>query len=39
MNWKLTEAEQRLTELIDAAIKEPQLIYSQDDLIAAIVEP
>jgi hypothetical protein len=39
MDWRLPEAKQRLPELIDAATEEPQLIYSQDQLVAAIVEP
>lgn len=38
MNWKIEEAQQKLSELINAAVTEPQLIYNQDKLIAAIIE-
>jgi hypothetical protein len=38
MNWKIEEAQQKLSELIKAAVSEPQLIYNQDKLVAAIVE-
>ncbi|MEA5507430.1 prevent-host-death protein [Halotia wernerae UHCC 0503] len=39
MNWKLEEAQQKLPEVIDAIASEPQLIFKQDKLVAAIVEP
>ncbi|BAY26582.1 prevent-host-death family protein [Calothrix sp. NIES-2100] len=39
MNWKLDEAQQKLPEVIDAIALEPQLIFKQDKLVAAIVEP
>ncbi|MBN3938661.1 prevent-host-death protein [Nostoc sp. NMS9] len=39
MNWKLDEAQQKLPEVIDAIASEPQLIFKQDKLVAAIVEP
>lgn len=39
MDWRLSEAKQRLLELINAATEEPQFIYSHDQLVAAIVEP
>ncbi|OYD99435.1 prevent-host-death protein [Nostoc sp. 'Peltigera membranacea cyanobiont' 213] len=39
MNWKLDEAQQKLPEVIDAIASEPQLIFNQDKLVAAIVEP
>lgn len=38
MNWKIEQAQQKFSELIDAAVEEPQLIYSQDKLVAAVVE-
>ncbi|MEA5571308.1 prevent-host-death protein [Calothrix sp. UHCC 0171] len=39
MNWKLDEAQQKLPEVIDAIASEPQLIFEQDKLVAAIIEP
>ncbi|NJR16122.1 MAG: prevent-host-death protein [Calothrix sp. CSU_2_0] len=46
MNWKLDEAQKKLSLVIDALAKltegiasEPQLIFKQDELVAAIVEP
>ncbi|OUL34950.1 prevent-host-death protein [Nostoc sp. T09] len=39
MKWKLDEAQQKLPEVIDAIALEPQLIFRQDKLVAAIVEP
>ncbi|MEA5594172.1 prevent-host-death protein [Rivularia sp. UHCC 0363] len=39
MNWKLDEAQQKLSLVIDAVTSEPQLIFKQDELVAAIVEP
>ncbi|MGF1675091.1 MAG: prevent-host-death protein [Rivularia sp. (in: cyanobacteria)] len=39
MNWKLDEAQQKLSLVIDAIALEPQLIFKQDELVAAIVEP
>lgn len=39
MNWKLDEAQEKLLEVIDAITSEPQLIFKQDKLVAAIVEP
>ncbi len=38
MNWKIEQARQKFSELISAAVVEPQLIYSQDQLVAAVVE-
>lgn len=38
MHWKIEEAQQRFLELIDAVVSEPQLIYEQDRIVAAIVE-
>ncbi|BAZ51985.1 prevent-host-death family protein [Nostoc sp. NIES-4103] len=39
MNWKLDEAQQKLPEVIEAIASEPQLIFKQDKLVAAIIEP
>ncbi|AKG23019.1 hypothetical protein [Calothrix sp. 336/3] len=46
MNWKLDEAQEKLPEVIDALAEltggiasEPQLIFNQDKLVAAIIEP
>ncbi|MEC4812248.1 MAG: prevent-host-death protein [Scytonema sp. PMC 1069.18] len=39
MNWKIEQAQQQLPQLINDAIDEPQLIYNQDQLVAAVVEP
>ena len=38
MNWKIEQAQQKFPELISAAAIEPQLIYNQDQLVAAVVE-
>ena len=38
MVWTIEEAQQKLNELIDAASLEPQMIYNQEQPIAAIVE-
>ncbi len=38
MNWKIEEAQQKFSEVIDAAVAEPQLIYNQDKVVAAVVE-
>ncbi|AUT04131.1 prevent-host-death protein [Nostoc sp. CENA543] len=39
MNWKIEQAQQQLSQLIQDAIAEPQLIYNQDQLVAAVIEP
>ncbi|HLP90423.1 MAG TPA: prevent-host-death protein [Nostocaceae cyanobacterium] len=39
MKWTLEEAEKQLTSIIDATSQEPQLIYTQEELVAAIVDP
>jgi hypothetical protein len=39
MNWKIEDAQQNWSTVLQAAAQEPQLIYEQDRLIAAIVEP
>jgi PHD/YefM family antitoxin component YafN of YafNO toxin-antitoxin module len=38
MSWKIEEAKQKFSELIDAVIEEPQLIYDQNHLVAAVVK-
>lgn len=38
MNWKIEEAQQKFSELMSAAVSEPQLIYNRDKLVAAVVE-
>ena len=38
MVWTIEEAQQKLSELIDAANVEPQIIYEQEKPVAAIVE-
>ena len=38
MIWTIEEAQQKLNELINAASLEPQLIYNQEQPVAAIVE-
>ncbi|NJL36584.1 MAG: prevent-host-death protein [Leptolyngbyaceae cyanobacterium SM1_4_3] len=39
MAWKLEEAQRNFPKLLNAAIEEPQLIYKQDQLVAAVIEP
>ena len=38
MPWKLEEAKQNFSELIYAVAEEPQLIYDQNQLVAAVVK-
>jgi len=38
MSWKIEEAQQKFSELIDAVTEEPQLIYDQNQLVAAVVK-
>ena len=38
MNWKIEEAQQKFSQVINAAVAEPQLIYNHDKLVAAVVE-
>ncbi|GAA6616019.1 type II toxin-antitoxin system Phd/YefM family antitoxin [Scytonema sp. NUACC26] len=38
MPWKLEEAKQKFSELIDAVVEEPQLIYDRNQLVAAVVK-
>lgn len=37
MRWNVAEAKQKFSEVIRAAARGPQLIYSRDRLVAAIV--
>ncbi|TBR60969.1 prevent-host-death protein [Westiellopsis prolifica IICB1] len=39
MKWTLEEAEKQLPSIINATSQEPQLIYTQQELVAAIVDP
>ena len=39
MNWKVADAEQRLSEIIRAAEKEPQFLYDDERLVGAIIDP
>ncbi len=38
MHWRVAEAKQRFSELLRAASKQPQLIFSRNQLVAAVVE-
>ena len=37
MNWKVGDAKQRLSELIRQSEAEPQLVYSRDRFVAAVI--
>lgn len=39
MKWTLEEAQKHLSSIINATSLEPQLIYTQEQLVAAIVDP
>ncbi|MBE9201990.1 MULTISPECIES: prevent-host-death protein [unclassified Nodularia (in: cyanobacteria)] len=39
MKWTLEEAKKQLSSIINATSLEPQLIYTQEELVAAIVDP
>lgn len=39
MNWRVGEAKQRLSELLRASAREPQMVYSRDRLVAAVISP
>lgn len=39
MKWTIEEAKEQLPSIINATSQEPQLIYTQDELVAAIVDP
>ncbi len=38
MNWRIAQAKQRFSELINAATKEPQMIYNRERLVAVVIE-
>jgi hypothetical protein len=38
MNWRIAEAKQGLSRLIQASLDEPQLIYNRNRLVAAVIE-
>ena len=38
MDWQIAEAKQYFLRLIDATREEPQLIFKQDKLVAAVIE-
>ena len=37
MNWRVGQAKQRLSELLRECAREPQLVYSRDRLVAAVI--
>lgn len=39
MKWTLEEAQEQLSSIINSTNIEPQLIYTQEELVAAIVDP
>ncbi|MDF5718448.1 MAG: prevent-host-death protein [Rhizonema sp. NSF051] len=39
MKWTLEEAKKQLLSIINATSQEPQLIYTQEEFVAAIVDP
>lgn len=39
MKWTLEEAREQLSSIINSTNIEPQLIYTQEELVAAIVDP
>jgi len=38
MQWKVSEAKQRFSEVVKSAAGEPQLIFNRDRLVAAVVD-
>ena len=38
MDWRIAQAKQRFSEMINAAMKEPQMIYNRERLVAAVIE-
>jgi prevent-host-death family protein len=38
MHWKIAQAKQSFSELVRRASKEPQLIYSRERLVAAVID-
>ena len=39
MNWRVDEAKQNLSKLLHEATNEPQMVYSRDRLVAAVISP
>jgi predicted nucleic acid-binding Zn-ribbon protein len=39
MKWTLEEAQKQLASVINATSQEPQLIYTEEELVAAILDP
>lgn len=39
MKWTLEEAQKQLPSIINTTSLEPQLIYTEEELVAAIVDP
>lgn len=39
MKWKVGEAKQQLSEVLRQSATEPQLVYSRDKFVAAIISP
>lgn len=39
MKWTIDEAQKQLSSIINATSLEPQLIYTKEELVAAIVDP
>ena len=39
MNWKLTDAKQRFSEVVRRSAEEPQRIFSRDRLVAVVMQP
>ncbi|MBF2004321.1 prevent-host-death protein [Chlorogloeopsis fritschii PCC 9212] len=39
MKWTLEEAKKQLSSIINATSQEPQLIYTKEELVAAIIDP
>lgn len=37
MDWRVGQAKQRLSELLRESASEPQLVYSRDRLVAAVI--
>jgi PHD/YefM family antitoxin component YafN of YafNO toxin-antitoxin module len=38
MNWKITQAKRKFSELVHSVLQEPQLIYNRDRLVAVVIE-
>ena len=39
MNWNIAKAKKSFSQVIRKAIKEPQIIYNRDKIVAAIINP